>query len=105
MRKEVLIMRGGKREGAGRPKTDNKPRTIRVTDEEYEKVKEFIDQLKNNMKVESIDLHIGEGSLTKLIRLGNESGLSKIMYNTVAKSLEKYAEGMEEYRVKNKIDI
>ena len=39
-------MRGGKREGAGRPKTDNKPRTIRVTDKEYELVKEYIKKLK-----------------------------------------------------------
>jgi len=39
--------RGGKREGSGRPKKDNKPRTIRVTDEEYVKVKEFIKQLRN----------------------------------------------------------
>jgi len=40
--------RGGKREGSGRPKKDNKPRTIRVTDEEYEKVKEYIELLKEN---------------------------------------------------------
>ena len=42
-------MRGGKREGSGRHKTDNKPRTIRVTDNEYELVKEFINSLKNNV--------------------------------------------------------
>ena len=35
-------MRGGKREGSGRMQLDNKPRTIRVTDGEYVKVKEFI---------------------------------------------------------------
>jgi len=39
-------MRGGKREGSGRPKTDNKPRTIRVTDNDWELVKEYIKKLK-----------------------------------------------------------
>lgn len=41
--------RGGKREGAGRPQKDNKPRTIRVTDEEYEKVKEYIEKLRESL--------------------------------------------------------
>lgn len=39
-------MRGGSRTGAGRPKTENKPRTIRVTDEQWEQVKKYIEQLK-----------------------------------------------------------
>jgi hypothetical protein len=39
---------GGPREGAGRPATGTMPnRTIRMTDEEYTKVKEFLKQLRN----------------------------------------------------------
>lgn len=41
--------RGGKREGAGRKPTlpaDAKPRPIRLTDEEYAKVKEFVAELR-----------------------------------------------------------
>jgi len=38
---------GGPREGAGRPATGAKPnRTFRLTDDEYKKVKEFINQLR-----------------------------------------------------------
>lgn len=38
---------GGKRPGSGRPATGAKPnRTFRLTDEEHEKVKEFIKQLR-----------------------------------------------------------
>jgi hypothetical protein len=37
---------GGKREGAGRPPTGRKQRSIWLTDEEYEKVKEFVKELK-----------------------------------------------------------
>ncbi len=39
---------GGPRPGAGRPATGAKPnRTMRLSDEEYEKVKEFVKQLRN----------------------------------------------------------
>lgn len=43
--------RGGKQPGAGRPvgtlrPSGKKPRNLRLTDEEYEKVKEFIKQLR-----------------------------------------------------------
>ena len=43
--------RGGKREGAGRPvgsvrPSGKKARNFRLTDEEYEKIKEFIKQLR-----------------------------------------------------------
>jgi hypothetical protein len=39
---------GGHREGAGRPATGAMPsRTIRMTDDEYAKVKEFLKQLRN----------------------------------------------------------
>lgn len=42
---------GGKRPGAGRPATGAKPnRTIRLSDEEYEKVKEFVKQLRREDK-------------------------------------------------------
>jgi len=43
--------RGGKREGSGRMQLDNKPRTIRVTDEEYVKVKEFIKHMRGKNDV------------------------------------------------------
>ncbi len=43
--------RGGKREGAGRPPvptgTARKMRSMRLSDEEYEQVKEFIKTLRN----------------------------------------------------------
>lgn len=39
---------GGHRKGAGRPATGAMPsRTIRMTDDEYAKVKEFLKQLRN----------------------------------------------------------
>jgi len=41
--------RGGKREGAGKKQTlpdGTKPRTIRLTDTEYEKVKSLIEELR-----------------------------------------------------------
>jgi hypothetical protein len=44
------IGRGGKRQGAGRPKTDNEPRTIRVTDAEFKQVKEFIEKLRGGLQ-------------------------------------------------------
>lgn len=42
-------MRGGKREGAGRPKPliPTKMRSIRLTDKEYELVKEYIKILRS----------------------------------------------------------
>jgi hypothetical protein len=46
-------MRGGKREGAGRKTILSIPlpnHTIRCNDEEYEKVKEFLKQLRNPQK-------------------------------------------------------
>ena len=47
-------MRGGAREGAGRPATGKKPnRSIRLDDEEYKLVMEFIDKMREgkNMKL------------------------------------------------------
>ncbi|MDP4267037.1 MAG: hypothetical protein Q8880_06350 [Bacteroidota bacterium] len=44
----VLTDWGGKREGAGRPATDRKGRLIRLNDKEYEKVKEFIKELRKS---------------------------------------------------------
>jgi hypothetical protein len=42
---------GGRRKGAGRPATGAMPnRTIRMTDDEYEKVKEFLKELRNSSK-------------------------------------------------------
>jgi hypothetical protein len=38
--------RGGKRTGAGRPKTGRKLRSMNLTDEEHEKVKQFVKQIK-----------------------------------------------------------
>lgn len=37
---------GGAREGAGRPSTGRRKRTVYVTDEEYSKIKELIEQLR-----------------------------------------------------------
>lgn len=43
--------RGGPRKGAGRPATGNRPiKTIRMTDEEYRKVKDFLKQLRTPVK-------------------------------------------------------
>lgn len=45
------VGRGGYRAGAGRKPTlpaDAKPRAIRLTDEEYAKVKEFVANLRNS---------------------------------------------------------
>jgi hypothetical protein len=40
---------GGPREGAGRPATGAMPnRTIRMTDDEYQKVKEYLQQLRSS---------------------------------------------------------
>lgn len=49
-------MRGGKREGAGRPTGSTKPsnlkmRSMRLTNTEYSKVKEFIKQLRESAKM------------------------------------------------------
>lgn len=45
------IKHGGHREGAGRPATGAKPnRTFRLTDEEYQKVKEFIKSMRKEEK-------------------------------------------------------
>lgn len=42
---------GGPREGAGRPKTGAMPsKTIRMTDEEYIKVKEYLKELRASQK-------------------------------------------------------
>jgi len=42
---------GGKRPGAGRPATGAMPpRSIRMTDEEYELVKQFLKELRSNKK-------------------------------------------------------
>ena len=38
---------GGKRPGAGRPETGRTRRSIHLSDDEYEKVKVFISQLRN----------------------------------------------------------
>ncbi len=44
-------IQGGKRPGAGRPATGAKPnRTMRLSDEEYEKVKAFVKQLRREDK-------------------------------------------------------
>jgi hypothetical protein len=45
--------RGGKREGAGKKQTlpdGTKPRTLRLTDPEYEKVKTLIEELRKPSK-------------------------------------------------------
>lgn len=49
----MMILRGGKRQGAGRPlgstKYSNlKMRSMRLSDEEYQKVKEFVKQLRSD---------------------------------------------------------
>jgi hypothetical protein len=42
---------GGRRPGAGRPKTGAMPsKTIRMTDEEYIKVKEYLKELRASQK-------------------------------------------------------
>lgn len=43
-------MRGGKRVGAGRPKSPSplKMRSMRLSDEEYQRVKEFVKQLRKD---------------------------------------------------------
>ncbi len=38
--------RGGYREGAGRPKTDRKPRMLRLNDAEHKKVKAYADKVR-----------------------------------------------------------
>ncbi|SHI74584.1 hypothetical protein SAMN02745975_00513 [Geosporobacter subterraneus DSM 17957] len=43
---------GGSREGAGRPATGRKRRQIYVTDEEYEQIKDLIDQMRDGEKNE-----------------------------------------------------
>lgn len=45
--------RGGKREGAGRPKVDEprKSRTFRLTDAEHTQVKNFINILKKELHI------------------------------------------------------
>ncbi len=37
---------GGRREGAGRPATGRKKKAFYVTDEEYEKLKEYLESLR-----------------------------------------------------------
>lgn len=44
---------GGYREGSGRPSTGRKKRQLYITDEEYEKVKEYIEQLRSTPPDES----------------------------------------------------
>lgn len=39
---------GGKRPGAGRPSTGRKKRTLYITDEEYNKLKEYLQSLRQN---------------------------------------------------------
>jgi hypothetical protein len=41
-------MRGGKREGAGRPSTGRKQRKYFLTDEEHEQVKQFIVKIRSD---------------------------------------------------------
>jgi hypothetical protein len=42
---------GGRRPGAGRPKTGAMPsKTIRMTDDEYTKVKEYLKELRTSQK-------------------------------------------------------
>lgn len=38
---------GGKREGAGRPSKGRSKKTVYVTDYEFEKIKELIEELRN----------------------------------------------------------
>lgn len=42
----VNISWGGKRPGAGRPSTGRKKRTLYITDEEYDKLKEHLEVLR-----------------------------------------------------------
>jgi hypothetical protein len=51
MKTKANSTHGGRRPGAGRPATGTKPtRTIRMTDEEYLKVKDYLKQLRASQK-------------------------------------------------------
>ena len=72
-------MRGGKREGAGAPKLlplDAKRRQIYLTDDEYEKVKEYIKQLRSEgkMTLEETRDYLYEG----FIREKDIAGLNEV---------------------------
>jgi len=41
---------GGKRPGAGRPSTGRKKRNFYITDDEFEKMKEYLDTLRKDEK-------------------------------------------------------
>ena len=54
---EIKQSWGGKRPGAGRPSTGRKKRTLYITDEEYNKLKEYLQSLRSeSVEVDTCDI-------------------------------------------------